>query len=176
MVSAESGQAVADGTEVTWFASHGRIRSTSTTVGGVATTVLDATKGRFGTCTVSAGVTNFLASTTIEFTNVGQTELVVEHPVLVADETEDGTTTLYEALELLLKQFLGNAEPARWVVEARDRWEVPATCSRTRKSLGSWRSRTAWPIWRWCKRPRDRAGSLRRVRPCGRSFTCRSKR
>ena len=94
MVSAESGQAVADGTEVTWFASHGRIRSTSTTVGGVATTVLDATKGRFGTCTVSAGVTNFLASTTIEFTNVGQTELVVEHPVLVADETEDGTTHL----------------------------------------------------------------------------------
>ena len=86
---------VADGAEVKWFCSSGEITNAATTVqGGQATATLRAGGGRIGSALVTASVGSSLLSTQVEMITSAPISVKVTNPVIVGDESADGTTTV----------------------------------------------------------------------------------
>ena len=86
---------VADGAAVKWFSSRGEIINASSTVqSGEATATLRAGGGRLGSALVTASVGSSLLSTEVAMITSAPISVEVVNPVIVGDESADGTTTV----------------------------------------------------------------------------------
>jgi hypothetical protein len=83
---------VADGTAVTWRTSSGALSHRSGTIqNGSAQTVLSADAGTVGTASVIAIVGDAIANCEVQFTSAEPITVEVEQPLLVLDESGNGT-------------------------------------------------------------------------------------
>jgi hypothetical protein len=85
-------QDVADGADIRWSTSKGRLLDTDDTVqGGSATALLEATETTTGDAVVVATVGGTSRAVRVSFTTSAPIEIAVERPVLAGDATTDGT-------------------------------------------------------------------------------------
>lgn len=87
----KNGKPVADGTEVSWFTTNGKLSGITTTTNGQSRAILSSSMGRIGHARVGAGVGNAVATIKVPFKSNKSVRLVIERPVISGNRTTDGT-------------------------------------------------------------------------------------